>query len=221
MNSAVIQLLVLAAIAVFLILRLRSVLGTRDGFERPVLPVATDRPAERLRVEPSRAPGAPDNDIIDHVADGSAAAQALGAMKAAEPAFRVGDFLRGARGAYEMILLAFHRGDLTQVRAFLGPDVVHTFEETIAARHAQGLTVEATFVGVRELVLDDAVYTAATRTGEVTVRFVGEFTLVVRDKDGNVVEGSPNEIRRQRDVWTFARQMGSADPNWQLVATSE
>lgn len=221
MNSAVIQLLVLAAIAVFLILRLRSVLGTRDGFERPVLPVASDRRSEPLRVEPPRAPGAPDDDITDHAAEGSAAAQALGAMKAAEPAFRVGDFLRGARGAYEMILMAFQRGDLAPVRAFLGPEVAHTFEETIAARHAQGLTVDATFVGVRELALEDASYAAATRMGEVTVRFVGEFTLVVRDKDGNVVEGSPSEIRRQRDVWTFARQMGAADPNWQLVATGE
>lgn len=222
MNSAVIQLLVLAGIAIFLILRLRGVLGTRDGFERPALPVVHDAgPNPKLRVVASRVPGAPDSDITDHVAEGSPSARALEAMKAAEPAFSVGDFLRGARGAYEMILMAFQKGDITAVEPFLAADVRNSFEQTIAARRAQGLTIDATFVGIRELVLDNATCDDATKVADISVRFVAEITLVVRNAAGEVVEGSPTEIRRQKDLWTFSRRMGSSDPNWQLVATGE
>ena len=89
------------------------------------------------------------------------------------------------------------------------------------ARAAQGLTVEATFVGIREIGLTEARFNTGTREAELSVRFVGEMTLVVKNAAGEIVEGSVNEIRRQQDVWSFARKMGSNDPNWQLVATDE
>lgn len=218
MNDTMIQLLVLAGIAVFLVLKLRSVLGTREGFEKPPVPV-TERNAgaPNLTVVES----GPDRDILDHASEGSASALALAAMKQAEPGFSLTTFLQGARGAYEMILMAFERGDLSQVRAFLGPEVAETFAEAIAAREAQGLTVEANFVGLREMSFVEAGFDPATREGEVTVRFGGELISLIRNKAGEVVEGSATEIKRQRDVWTFARKMGSADPNWQLVATGE
>ena len=92
---------------------------------------------------------------------------------------------------------------------------------SIEAREREGLTIESTFVGLRELALQDATFDAATREGEISVRFVGELTSVVRNKAGEVVEGSPTAIKRQRDVWTFARRMGVDDPNWQLVATGD
>jgi predicted lipid-binding transport protein (Tim44 family) len=219
LSSSIIELLVLAGIAVFLILKLRSVLGTREGFEKPAVPV------EEVRARPRRdfevIEGGPDRDIVDHVADGSAAARALAAMKQAEPSFSVNDFLKGARGAYEMILMAFEKGDLAQIRPFLSPDVAASFAEVIEARQSQGLTIEAHFVGLRELALQDATFDDATREGEVTVRFVGELTSVVRNQAGEIVEGSPTEAKRQRDVWTFARRMGVDDPNWQLVATGD
>ena len=120
MNS-VIQLLVLAGIAVFLILKLRSVLGTRDGFEKPPIPLDDLRPKAKRAFEVIE--GGPDLDIVDHAPDGSDAAKALAAMKVAEPAFGVGDFLKGARGAYEMILMAFEKGDLDSIRPFLADDV--------------------------------------------------------------------------------------------------
>jgi predicted lipid-binding transport protein (Tim44 family) len=222
MNNALIQLLVLAGIAVFLILKLRSVLGTREGFEKPPLP-----PEETARPDPVQQrkfdviEGGPDRDITDHVPEGSPAAVALAAMKQAEPSFSVNTFLQGARGAYEMILMAFERGDLSQVKAFLSPDVYDSFASAVRAREEQGLTVEASFVGLREMGLNDATFDQTAREGEVTVRFVGELTSVVRNKAGEVIEGSPTEVKRQRDVWTFARRMGAADPNWQLVATGE
>lgn len=218
MNSSLIQLLVLAGIAVFLIIKLRAVLGTREGFEKPPVPL---EPAPRARRDFEVIEGGPDRDITDNVPEGSPAAQALAAMKGAEPSFSVVTFLSGARGAYEMILMAFDKGDLDSIRPFIGADVEHSFGEAIEARREQGLTVESKFVGMRELALHDATYNTTTREAEVSVRFVGEISSVVKNAAGEIVEGKPNEIKRQRDVWTFARKMGSNDPNWQLVATGD
>lgn len=218
MNS-MLQLLVLAGIAVFLILKLRSVLGTRDGFEKPPLPLDQVRPQVRREFEVIE--GGADRDITDHAAEGSANALALAAMKKAEPSFEVGPFLQGARGAYEMILMAFEKGELDKIRPFLSDEVEASFAEVIADREAKGLTIDATFVGLKEMALQEATFDPASGFGEVTVRFVGELTSVVHDKAGNIVEGDTKSIKRQRDTWTFARKMGDADPNWQLVATGD
>lgn len=217
MNSSLLSLLVLAGIAIFLILRLRSVLGTREGFENPTARTAPRRSDPRRDFEVIE--GGPDHDIIDHVEDGSESAKALAAMKMAEPGFQVSQFLQGARGAYEMILMAFENGDTEQLRPFLAEDVMETFETVIDQRKEQGLTIEASFIGIREIALQNASFDRETGEGEVTVRFVGELTSVVKNSEGTIIEGDPNEIKRQRDVWTFARRMGSDDPNWLLVAT--
>jgi predicted lipid-binding transport protein (Tim44 family) len=219
MNSSLLQLLVLAGIAIFLVLKLRSVLGTRDGFEKPVAPreVTAAKPRTNFEV----IEGGPDRDIIDHATEGSSAAKALGAMKLAERSFNVEEFLKGARGAYEMILMSFERGELDRIRPFLSDEIEESFGEAIANRQREGLVVEANFVGLRELTLTEADYDRETRTAEITVRFLGELTHVVRNKSGEIVEGSATEIKRQRDVWTFVRRMGVDDPNWQLVATGD
>lgn len=219
MGNSLLQLLVLAGVAIFLILKLRSVLGTREGFEKPAVPVEDLRP--KVRRDFDVIEGGPDRDIVDHVPEGSPQAGALAAMKQAEPSFSVNTFLQGARGAYEMIVMAFEKGDLASIRPFLSDDVFQSFTEAVAERERNGLTVEANFVGLRELTLTDATFDAGSRHAEVSVRFLGEMTSVVRDRAGTIVEGSPTEIKRQRDVWTFARTMGATDPNWQLVATGE
>lgn len=219
MNSPLIQLLVLAGIAVFLILRLKSVLGTRDGFEKPPVPKQDAPNTSRRGFEVIE--GGPDRDIVDHVPEHSDAADALARMKRAEPSFGVADFLGGARGAYEMILMGFERGELAEIKPFLSAEVYETFAEVVEAREAQGLTIEAEFVGVREMSLADATFDEATNTAEISVKYIGELTSVVRDRSGEVLEGSPTQVKRQKDVWTFARRMGEDDPNWQLVATGE
>ncbi|MDZ4312261.1 MAG: Tim44/TimA family putative adaptor protein [Cypionkella sp.] len=219
MNSSLIQLLVLAGIAVFLILKLRAVLGTREGFEKPPLPADPTHPQPKL-VSPVPEDGV-DLDIIDHAPAGSPTALALAAMKQAEPGFSVGEFLHGARGAYEMILMAFERGDIDAVRPFLGDEVEASFTQAINARESAGQTVEANFLGLREMHLADAEFDATTRTAEITLRYTGELTSLVRNKAGEIIEGSATEVKRQRESWTFARRMGVQDPNWQLVGTSD
>ena len=216
MNSSLIQLLVLAGIAIFLILKLRSVLGTREGFEKPAQPVEDIRPRPKFEV----IEGGPDRDITDNTSEPASGA-ALAAMKAAEPSFNVTDFLKGARGAYEMILMAFDKGDLDRIRPFLGDEVAATFESAIADRLERGLTIESTFAGVRDMVLTEATFDDTTRSAEVAVRFTGELYRTVRDKTGAVIEGSPTTIIRQRETWTFGRRMGTGDPNWQLTATGD
>lgn len=220
MGQSFIQLLVLVGIAVFLIIRLKSVLGTREGFEKPPIdPSSIPEPSRPSRFEVIE--GGPDRDIVDHVPDGSAAAKSLAAMKMAEPGFGVSEFLGGAGGAYEMILMAYENGDIEQIRPFLSAEVFDTFAASVAHRQEQGLTIEASFVGLREAALQDATYDRETGEAEITVRLVAELTSVVRNASGEVVEGDPHQIKRQRDVWTFARVMGADDPNWQLVATGE
>jgi predicted lipid-binding transport protein (Tim44 family) len=218
MNSAFVEILILAGIALFLVLRLRSVLGTREGFERPPEQQA-QMPEQKRDFEV--IDGGPDRDITDHVEEGSDTAEAFAAMKRVEPAFSVTEFLGGARGAYEMILMGFERGQIEELRDFIASDVYETFSDVILQREAQGLTIEAEFIGVRETALVDASFDATTGLAEITVRYVGELASQVKNSDGEVIEGSLKDVKRQKDIWTFARTMGSSDPNWQLVATDE
>ncbi|WP_170790197.1 Tim44/TimA family putative adaptor protein [Ruegeria lacuscaerulensis] len=217
MNEPMIQLLVLAGIAVFLILRLRSVLGTREGFEKP--PVQQQPDGQNSRRDFEVIEGGPDHDITDHVAEDSEQAQTLTAMKRVEPSFSVSEFVQGARGAYEMIVMGFEKGNLDEIQPFLSEEVFDTFVDVVAAREDQGLTIEAEFIGVRETALADVKFDKDTNEAEITMRFVGELTSVVRDRGGDIIEGNPNTVKRQKDSWTFARVMGSDDPNWLLVAT--
>src|SRR6056297_2925395 len=175
MNSPILQLLVLAGIAIFLILRLKSVLGTRDGFEGPPRTKPVERAAERHGFEVIE--GGPDHDIIDNVPEDSDAAAALAEMKRIEPDFGVTDFLQGARGAYEMILMSFERGTLDEVTPFLSPDVYEAFAEVVDARQQQGLTVEAEFVGVRHISIADARFDTDERRAEIDVHYVGELII--------------------------------------------
>ena len=221
MNSPLIQLLVLAGIAVFLILRLKSVLGTRDGFESPPRSAAAPEARPDRRQDFEVIEGGPDHDITDHVAEDSEAAAALAEMKRIEPSFSLNEFIGGAKGAYEWILMAFERGNLDDVAPFLSEDVYEAFAQVVDARQAQGLSIEAEFVGVRGTTVDDARFDSETNTAEITVRFIGELISVVKDQAGEIVEGKPGQSKKQKDAWTFERVMGANDPNWRLVATGE
>lgn len=219
MSSAVIQLIVLAGIAIFLILRLRNTLGTRNGFEKPPAQPTKATGATTARRDFEVIEGGTDHDIADHIDPKSKAGLAVAAMKKAEPEFSLNEFLNGARGAYEMILTAFEGGDKDTLKKYLSDDVYTSFTDVIETREADGLHIDMTFIGVRELKMTDASFNEATKEGEVTIKFVGEMTSVARNKDGEITEGNPQEVKRQKDIWTFSRIMGSNNPNWQLVAT--
>ena len=217
MNSPLIQLLVLAGIAVFLILRLKNVLGTRDGFEPG--PSQKPMPDRRPQRDFEVIEGGPDLDITDHVDEGSPQAEALAEMKRLEPSFSVSEFLGGARGAYEMIVMGYENGDLDAIQPYLAEDIYESFVDGVAAREDQGLTIEANFIGVREIKLVDATLDNETGDADLTIRFIGELTSAVKNSEGEIIEGSNTEVKRQKDTWTFSRQMGTDDPNWLLVST--
>ena len=209
MNSPIIQLLVLAGIAVFLILRLKSVLGTRDGFEPP----RTQSESQKDRRRGFEViEGGPDRDITDHVEEDTDVAAALAEMKRADASFSVGEFLQGARGAYEMILMGFERGAMEDIRPFLSDEVFDTFAEVVKQREQQGLVVEADFVGIREVALEDARFDASNGSAEVSVRFIGELISVVRNSEGDIVEGKPEQSKKQKDTWTFERKWAQMIP---------
>jgi len=217
MSPAIIEILVLAGIAIFLVLRLKNVLGTREGFEKPPLQdAAPSKSARDFRV----IDGGEDTDITDNVDKKSPSAEALARMKKVDADFMVNDFLTGARSAYEMILMAFENGDLKDVESFLDEDVKDAFQQVIDMRAKKKLKVEAEFYGIRELSLKNAEFDDKTNVAELSVSFTGELSSVVKNKDGEVVEGDAKQVKRQRDTWTFSRDLSSSDPNWLLVATS-
>ncbi len=223
MPTGVIELIILAGIAVLLLFRLRSVLGTKTGLEEQQL--RAPRP-EPIRANPVKAQPAPAEDGVDEeclaVADGDAeVAETLAAMRRAEPGFAPAAFMQGARQAFEMLLMAFEHGDKETLNRFLAPDVYRGFAEAIDERAAAGYRVDSRFVGVREARIVAARFEPSDGAAEIAVRFSAELVTAVYDASDALVEGDPNDIRRETDVWTFGRRMGVSDPNWRLVATGE
>lgn len=225
MGNSVIQLLVLAFIAIFLILRLKNLLGTREGFERKKQVDMTEVEKNKSSspsleiIEGGLENDETDRDITDHVKAGSKVSKELLKMKKIDKDFVLTDFLTGAREAYEMILLAFKRGDITKVNKFISKDVENAFSTDIDRRNSEMLKTEATFGGIRELTILDADLDGDSQEGEITIRFLSDLTLVVKNKNGEIVEGGQTDIQLQKDIWTFSRVLSSESPNWTLVAT--
>lgn len=219
MGSQMIQIIILAGIALFLILRLRNVLGTREGYEKPQETPGPVPPQRRDRSFDVIEGGSVDPDIADFADPESATGKALAAMKRVDREFSVAEFSHGARAAYEMIVMAYENGEIETLQQFLSPEVFESFAASIDARKAKGYSVEASFAGVREVKLTEARFDPASNEADITMRFVGELTSVVRDPEGRIVEGSPNELKQQKDVWTFTRTMTSDNPNWLLTGT--
>ncbi len=223
--------IIFLALAVFIFLRLRSVLGQRTGRERPpydpysardtarpagekVVPLPT-RNAESL---PKPAETADNTDRWAGVAKpGTPLAVSLDTIVAADPTFDAKHFLTGARAAYEMIVTAFAEGDRRSLRNLLSKDVYDGFEAAIRDRESRGEVAETRFVSIDAAEITNAEQRG--RTAHVTVRFVSQLVSVTRDRQGNVVDGNPDKVTDVTDVWTFARDSSARDPNWKLVAT--
>ncbi|MGZ3409889.1 MAG: Tim44/TimA family putative adaptor protein [Xanthobacteraceae bacterium] len=226
--------IIFLALAVFIFLRLRSVLGQRTGRERPpfnpyaareprpspatekVVSLPTRNNAEPMVPKPVEAK--PAEERWKGIAQpDSAVAAGLDAIVAADKHFDVQHFVAGARGAYEMIVTAYAQGDRRTLKNLLSRDVFDGFDAVIRSREQRGETVETRFVSI-----DSADIIGAEQCGstaQLTVRFVSQLVSATRDKAGAVVDGNADKVSDVTDVWTFARDVTSRDPNWKLVAT--
>ncbi len=226
--------IIFLALAVFIFLRLRSVLGQRTGRERPpydpysardaVRSPASDkvvtlppRPAEAppRPVEVAQPPAERWKDIAE---SGSTVAAGLDAIVAADPSFDAKHFITGARTAYEMIVTAFAGGDRRQLRNLLSREVFDGFDAAITERERRSETAETRFVSI-----DGSSITAAElrnrSVAQITIRFVSKLVSATRDRSGAVIDGNAEKVTDVTDVWTFARDVSSRDPNWKVVAT--
>lgn len=224
MSSDMIEILVLILIAGVVLYRLKTVIGTRTGHEGPTDFVRRQQEAASRADAPAGPvavpdPDEPEEERFSSVPEDSRAA--LEAIRRIEPDFDIDGFVDGGRSAYEMILMAYEEGDRGTLQSLLAPDVFQAFQSGIAAREEAGLRVDARFIGVREASVAEVQFDPDASIADVTVRFVGELITAVRDAENRVVEGDPNEVRRQTDVWTFSREMGSVDPNWLLTGTGD
>jgi predicted lipid-binding transport protein (Tim44 family) len=216
----------MAMVAAFLVFRLRSVLGKRTGHERPphdpyagredarARPEAQDAGDDTVVALPDRSGDrAPKSDIPED----SPAAGGLRDVQAADGNFAAGEFLEGARMAFEMIVTSFAAGDRDTLRPLLSDEVYDNFAGAIEAREGRDETMEMTLVGIREAEILEA--NMDGRVAFLTVKIVSEQIEVVRDAGGEPVSGDPTKVATVTDIWTFARNTRSRNPNWTLVAT--
>lgn len=230
---------IFALVAVFVVWKLRSVLGTRTGTERPPYdPFAERRKARDVKPNGPgetgtviRLPGTAEDrgsPVTPPVSEreswqkfvgteASPALDGLARIKAADAAFSPQAFVEGAKAAYEMIVMAFAKGDKVALTPLLAREVLDSFAASIAEREASGRTQETTFVSLDKAVIEDAQMRG--RTAQITMRFQPKLITVTRGPDGAVVEGQADQVSDVVDLWTFARDSDSRDPNWKLVAT--
>ncbi len=232
----------IAAVVIFL--RLRSVLGNRTGNEgKPFDPYSAQKKQENQQ---SDAPQSDDNVIplpgsehvhhdperaereareqveaeINNVAkSGTALNHGLREIWKAEPSFNPKEFVAGARGAYEIILMSFAQGDRRTLKDLLSPEVFAGFSSAIDDRESRNERVESTFVGIDKADITEANFNAKDSLAEVTVRFKSQLITATRDSENRIVDGDPTAVSELTDIWTFARTTGANDPNWKLVAT--
>jgi predicted lipid-binding transport protein (Tim44 family) len=222
--------LIFLVLAVFVIWRLRSVLGQKTGREQPPFdPLARrDQPSRSaangpeqdnvVRLPGAQPPAAPSADRWKGFAEsGSPVAAGLDDIARAEPAFDAATFVEGAKAAYEMIVMSFAHGDRRALKDLLRKDVYEGFEKAIVERERRGEKVETTFVSIDKAEIVGA--EVRQGIGEVMVRFQSKLITATRDGSGAVVDGSPDAVVDVTDVWTFDRKLGSRDPNWRLIAT--
>jgi predicted lipid-binding transport protein (Tim44 family) len=213
-------IVILALVALFIGLRLYSVLGERTGHEQqqPILKPADSDPRVEPRATPPSVAPAPPADSGD-MAFLPTAGPGVRAILAADPAFDVARFLEGGKAAYRMILEAFWKGDLEPVRGHVDDHVFETFSQAIEQRRSEGLTLDNRLVAVEQAVISEA--SLERNVAIVTVRFEADIAAVTRNSAGEVVAGSLSDAVQTRDLWTFRRDIASRDPNWLLIETDE
>jgi predicted lipid-binding transport protein (Tim44 family) len=219
-NSQLLGILLIAMVAGIILFRLYTVLGRRTGNER--------EPRDSLRRIGGPAPAKAADNVVAlpdrtqpraaEPAGSDPAAQGLVDIKLADRNFETAHFLDGARPAYEMIVTAFAARDRAALQPLLSAEVYATFDSVMRGHEERKETVSYSFVGFKSVKITHA--ELKERMAEVTVEFAAQFISAVSGADGQLIEGDPKAVRDVVDVWTFARDVRSSDPNWQLVATS-
>jgi predicted lipid-binding transport protein (Tim44 family) len=212
-------IVILALVALFIGLRLYSVLGERTGHEQqPILkPAESDARAAPQVTQPAVTQPAPvDSGDMAFV---PTAGPGVRAILSADPSFDVARFLEGAKSAYRMILEAFWKGDLEALKGHVEPHVQEAFASSVEQRKADGLTLDNRLVAIEQAVISEA--TLERGVAIVAVRFEADIAAVTRNSEGQVVAGSLSDAVQTRDLWTFRRDTGSRDPNWLLIETDE
>lgn len=213
-------IIILALVALFIGLRLYSVLGERTGHEQqqPILKPAD--PDARVDTRPETP-----SPTLQPPAEGGelaylpTAGPGVRALLAADPTFDVARFLEGAQAAYRMILEAFWKGDVETLRPYVDDNVYQAFASAVEQRQKEGLVLDNRLVNIEQALISAS--SMEQTVAFLTVRFEADIAAVTRNKDGEVVAGSMSDAVQTRDLWTFRRDTASRDPNWLLVETDE
>ncbi len=230
--------IIFALLAAFVVWKLRSVLGTRSGTEKPPTnPFAPRAPGSmRTQLGDSRSdtagrvitlPGAaepvkaPLTDAAERwkpfAEQGSTAWAGLDSIAAADPSFAIKSFIDGAKAAYEMIVTAFAEGKRDVLRNLLVPSVYESFDAALAEREKRGEKITTTFVSIDKVVIDEAYLQG--QTAGIKIHFTSQIITATSDQAGKVIDGSLDKVVQVEDIWTFIRDIKSRDPNWKLAAT--
>ena len=211
----IVEIVILAMIAAFLGLRLYSVLGRRAEHEEEIVPKRFEQPGGPARPAPQPNVAVLRPREIPGVS--AAAEQGLRQIAETDRGFDLSAFLQGARGAYGMILEAFWRGDREELKALCTPDVYDGFAQALDARESAGETLDNRLIRIEEATIRSA--SCDGRMARIAVAFRADIAAVTRDRDGNVVAGSLDDAVESQDVWTFARDIRAAGPDWLLEET--
>lgn len=208
-NLPFIDILIFAVIAVLLVLRLRSVLGQRTGYEEP-----HDKNTKESFADKPNAPIP-----FPKGADKSAkiSGSGLDILRRADRQFNENEFILGATAAFNMILTAFAEGDQAQLKRLLNYELLQSFSRTIHDRTAAKETLEITVNDIREVSILNV--EIADSVASITVHFHTTQTRIARDEHGDIMDDSDTEPREFIDIWTFERDLTLDDPNWKLAET--
>lgn len=215
------DIIVLAAVALFVVLRLRATLGKKTGFDVTQLPKKpAEAEGERI-IQLSERSLKPREDKKETLAlaeiKNPGVTAGIGAIRAADPTFDPNDFLRGARGAFDMVFDAFAKGDRKTLQNLLSTEVYQGFDEAIRNREASDVKQETTLVSVKPEEITEAKLNGSM--AEISVRFLTEQISIARSADGKIASGNPSQVDEDTVEWTFERDIKSRNPNWKITAT--
>ena len=216
------DIIIFAMLAGYLVFQLRRVLGRRTGNDQQ-----RPNPAPRQQIEdPEReeviqipSPDSPDAARREAATEFTAEMSPLTRLKAMDPDYDDREFLRGARSAFEWIVMAYARGDINELAGLLSPQVLVNFQAAIDERERSGETLEVTISSIKSAMIDDV--RIEDSTVYITVEFISDQVKLLRDANNDIIEGTDDRLETLTDVWTFARDVVSDDPNWQLVDIRE